>query len=100
MSSMAPKRMHSTTRLSRRPDGFSIFYQHGKGDVEEEMMRVSVITNGDADTLRSSNSESVLTEKPSMKKKKKIRRRRRLLQEELIFRFWRNGMKRKENHLN
>lgn len=63
--SLLPKRAHSTTRLLRHPNGLSIYYKRGNADVEEEMIRVTVINEGKTnpdDTLRSSkSSESVCT---------------------------------------
>ncbi|CAL2028870.1 unnamed protein product [Caenorhabditis brenneri] len=67
--SLHPKRAHSTTRLDHRSNGLSIYYKRGNADVEEEMIRVTVINEGETnpdDTLRSSkSSESVCTTEKS-----------------------------------
>ncbi|UMM13856.1 hypothetical protein L5515_001927 [Caenorhabditis briggsae] len=53
-----PKRSHSRTRFDYRPNGLSIYYQRSTDDVEEEMMRIRVVTDGKPidDSLRSSVS--------------------------------------------
>ncbi|PIC52425.1 hypothetical protein B9Z55_002535 [Caenorhabditis nigoni] len=53
-----PKRSHSRTRFDYRPNGLSIYYQRSNDDVEEEMMRIRVVTDGKPidDSLRSSVS--------------------------------------------
>lgn len=74
-----PKRVHSTTRLDHRSNGLSIYYKRGNADVEEEMMRITVIREGSSkpdDTLRSSkSSESMATDKSWSKKSEKRKKK-------------------------